>query len=587
MKDDAHALAPSSAALARRLWRDYLATRKGLLVIASLLMLVTAAATSSYALLITWAAQLFDARDPLVIWLAPLALAGAALVSAGSLFLRTVQTNRIALETVRDLQGDMFASLQRADLARLSGEAAGSLVSRFTNDVNVVREALLRAANNLIRDVLIVMGTVAVMFWLEWMLALLVLVAYPLAAIPVIRLGARLRRISAQAQEQMGQVSGFLEESLSGARMVKAYGLQTQEQARAAQAFERRTHLALTLARGRAAVDPILEVFGGLALAGVFAFAGWRAVQGAASFAELAGFLTAIAVMAPRIRAIGTLNAVLQEAYAALERVFTVIDERPRVADAPDAAKLPAPVRGHVELRGVSFAYAADAPALRDVSLEARPGETVALVGPSGAGKSSVLNLILRFHDPNTGAVLVDGRDLRDVTLESARAAMALVSQDVTIFDASAAENIGFGRPGATRSDIEAAAHAAAAHDFIAALPGGYDAPLGPRGARLSGGQRQRIALARAFLRDAPILLLDEATSALDSESERQIQAALAALTRGRTVIVIAHRLSTVARADRIYVLDQGRIVESGTHDALVRTSGLYAQLAALQFRDA
>ncbi len=573
------------AALSRRMWRFYLAPRWRLLAVSMALMAVTAAAITSYPFLVHWAVSLFAAGDDRVIWLAPLVMVAAATISGVALYLQVVQTNRLALESARDLQADMFDSLQGADISRLAGEAAGSLVSRFVNDINVVREALLRTANNLVRDTLTVIGAVFALFWSDWMLAILVLFAYPLAAVPVINLGKKLRRVSADAQAQMGEVSGFLEESLSGARMVKAYGLEAQERGRARAAFDQRLDLGLSLARSRAGVDPILEVAGGVAVAGVLAFGGWRATTGATSFADLASFLIAIVVMAPRVRAIGTLNAVMQEGFAALERVFAVIDESPAIQDAPDARPL-AGVRGRVTLSGVTFGYGDSAPALEDVSLEAEPGETVALVGPSGAGKSTVLNLIPRFYDVQSGQVCVDGQDVRGVTMESLRAAMALVSQDVTIFDATAAENIGFGKPGASRAEIEAAAQAAAAHDFIAALPGGYDAKLGPRGNRLSGGQRQRIALARAFLKDAPILLLDEATSALDSESERQVQAALEKLSAGRTTIVIAHRLSTVARADRIYVFDQGRVVETGRHAELTARKGLYAQLAALQFRE-
>lgn len=585
MKDDA-VPRPSGAALARRLWRGWIAPHWPRVAAAVALSGVVAATATAYAAALKYALDWIDALDPRVVWLAPLALVGLAVIRSLALWAQTLQTNRLALGAMRDLQQAMYDALVRADVARLSGEAPGALVSRFVNDVAVLREFLIRAFNNLVKDVLTIAGAIAVMFWADWLLAILVLVVYPLAAMPVVRIGRRQRKISGDAQAEMGAVAGFLEESFSGARMVRAYGLEEAERQRAHTAFGRRFQALMDLARGKAPVDPILEVAGGIGLAGVIAFIGWRILDGASTLGDIGAFVAAVGLMAPAVRAIGTLNAVAQEGYAALDRVFAVIDERPAIADAPGAAPLPQPVRGEVGLRDVTFAYAPDAPALHGVSLEARRGETVALVGPSGAGKSSVLNLILRFYDADSGAVTVDGRDLRGLTLASLRGAMAFVSQDVTIFDASAADNIAFGRPGATRAEIEAAAKAAAAHDFIAALPGGYDAPLGPRGARLSGGQRQRIALARAFLRDAPILLLDEATSALDSESERQIQDALAKLSQGRTVIVIAHRLSTVMRADRIYVFDAGRIVETGRHEDLIAKGGLYAQLAALQFRE-
>lgn len=577
--------APSSAALARRLWRDYVRPKAPRLSLAVLLMAITAAAAASYAWVVKEAVDLFDARDSRVLWLAPVAIVTVAAIRSVSLYFQVVMTNGLALKIMQQLQETMFARLMAADYARIAGESVGSLVSRFTNDVTLLREALVRAANNLIRDSLTVIATLGVMVYLDWMLTLLVVVVYPIAFYPVVKIGQRMRRVSNEAQVQMGHVTGFLEESLSGARLVKTYGLEAREQRRANAAFLERFRLSLSLFAGKARVDPILEVVGGAAAAGVIAFAGWRTIQGAATAGDLVGFVAALGVMAPAIRAIGTLSAVAQEGFAALDRIFALIDERPAIKDAPDATALTG-VKGRVTFEDVSFAYGDGAPALNGVSLAAEPGEMIALVGPSGAGKSTILNLIPRLYEATGGAVRIDGHDVRDVTIESLRAHMALVSQSVTLFDAPIRDNIAMGRPGAADADIEAAAKAAAAHDFIAALPDGYDSPAGPRGERLSGGERQRIALARAFLKDAPILLLDEATSALDAESERQVQAALARLSAGRTTIVIAHRLSTVRDADRIYVLDGGKVVETGAHDALMDKGGLYAELARLQFRE-
>ncbi len=577
--------APTSAALARRLWRDYVRPRAPRLSVAVVLMAITAAAAASYAWVVKEAVDLFDARDARILWLAPAAIVAVAAIRSVSLYFQVVMTNGLALKIMQQLQETMFARLMAADYARIAGESVGSLVSRFTNDVTLLREALVRAANNLIRDSLTVIATLGVMFYLDWMLTLLIVVVYPIAFYPVIRIGAALRRVSNEAQVQMGHVTSFLEESLSGARLVKTYGLQEQEQRRANAAFLERFRLSLSLFAGKARVDPILEVVGGLAAAGVIAFAGWRTLQGAATVGDLVGFVAALGVMAPAIRAIGTLSAVAQEGFAALDRIFALMDERPAIQNAPDAKALTG-VKGRVSFDDVAFAYGDGAPALNGVTLAAEPGEMIALVGPSGAGKSTILNLIPRLYEATGGAVRIDGHDVRDVTIETLRAHMALVSQSVTLFDASIRDNIAFGRPGAADADIEAAAIAAAAHDFIAALPEGYNAPAGARGERLSGGERQRIALARAFLKDAPILLLDEATSALDAESERQVQAALHRLSSGRTTLVIAHRLSTVRDADRIYVLDAGKVVETGAHDALMEQGGLYAELARLQFRE-
>jgi len=572
----------SSQTLARRLWAQYVAPRWRLVLIAMVLMAATAAASSSYAFIVQWAVSLFEAQDSRVIWLAPAVISAAALFKGVTLYLQVLQTNRLALSVMRELQEDMFSRLLSADYARIAAESAGSLVSRFINDVNLLREALIRAANNLVRDVLIVIGAVSAMFWFDWMLAVLVCVVYPLAAWPVTAIGRRLRRVSADAQVQMGGVTSFLEESFPGARMVKTYGLERYQRDRAQGAFMERFRYALTLAAGKARVDPILEVLGGVAIAGVLGFAGWRTSTGASSIADLIGFIAAIGIMAPAVRAIGTLSAVAQEGFAALDRIFALMDEPPAIANRPGAKPLDR-VRGEVALKDVHFAYADGNEALKGVSLTASAGETVALVGPSGAGKSTVLNLIPRLYDVTEGAVTVDGRDVRDLTIASLRGQIATVSQNVVLFDDTV---LAFGKLDASEEAIIEAAKAAAAHDFIAAMEGGYDAPVGPKGERLSGGERQRIALARAFLKDAPILLLDEATSALDAESERKVQEAIQRLAKGRTTLVIAHRLATVRDADRIYVFENGQIKETGTHDALMAEGGLYSELAKLQFRE-
>ena len=575
----------STGKLTARLWRDWLVHRWPLVALAVALSALTAAAVSSYAFVVRWSVQLLEQGDQRVIWIAPAAIIVMTMVRGLSLFAQTIQTNRLALRVMQDLQEAMFAKLVRADFARILAEPVGTIVSRFTNDITLLREALIRAANNLLRDTLTVVGAVAAMFWFDWMLAILVLIVYPLAALPVIQIGHRLRKTSNEAQQQMGEVTSFLEESFSGTRMVKTYQLESYEEGRSQNAFLNRFRLALKLASSKARVDPILEVVGGIAFAGVLGFAGWRISNGAASIADFIGFIAAIGIMAPAVRALGTLNAVAQEGYAVLDRVFTVLDTPDTVIEAPDAQPLKVS-GGAVEFDNVSFAYSDEAPALQSISMKAEPGQTIAFVGPSGSGKTTILNLIPRLYDPTEGRVLIDGQDIRGARIDSVRRAIALVSQDVTLFDDTVRANIAFGRLEASNDEIVAAAKAADAHDFITALPGGYDAPVGPRGGQLSGGQRQRIAIARAILNDAPILLLDEATSALDAEAEARVQAALSRLTEGRTSFVIAHRLATVRNADWIFVLDRGRIAESGRHDDLVAKDGLYARLSKLQFTD-
>jgi subfamily B ATP-binding cassette protein MsbA len=402
-------------------------------------------------------------------------------------------------------------------------------------------------------------------------------------------MGEIARRARAQtqvAQAQLGRLTALLGESLAGARFVRTFRLERQEIARAEAAFEERRALAMKLVHNRARTDPLLEVLGGLALAGVLWVAGGRIVSGAMSVGDLLGIITAVGTASPAARALGSFNTVLNEALAAAARVFALIDEPSRVVDRPDAVALRV-LEGDVRFEDVGFRYQAEGTslaALSNVSFRAASGQRVAIVGPSGAGKTSIINLIARLYDATSGSVTIDGQDVRAVTLGSLRDAVGVVSQEAILFNDTVRANIRLGKPDATDEEVEAAAQAAAADGFIRAMAQGYDTVVGERGNALSGGERQRIALARAFLKDAPILLLDEATSALDAESEALVTAAIARLSAGRTTIVIAHRLATVRDADWILVLEAGQIVEQGRHGELVAKGGLYARLADLQF---
>lgn len=566
-----------------RFWADHVAHRLGAILAALALMAGVAGATSAYPFLIDAIVDAFGARSADVVVWGPLAVVAATAIKGVCLYGQTVLTNAAALGAVTDLQKRAFAKLHALDFARLSAEAPGSAISRFLNDVNAVREAMLRAANSLVRDVLTLIGLVIALIVMDWQLAIVALVVLPVAIAPVNAIGRRVRKVAEATQVQAADLSGALEESVGAGRLVKTYGLEAREATRVSAKLEERRALQLKAAEQKGRIDPILEVLGGLGIAGVIAFAGYRIVSGATDVGDFAGFLTALLLAGQSVRSLGGLHVVLQEGRAALTRFYDLLDETPTIVEAPGARPLVLDA-GEVRFEGVSFSHAgAGAAALEDVSFAARRGQLIALVGPSGSGKSTLLNLVPRLFDATAGAVLIDGQDVRSVTVDSLRAAISVVSQDATLFDDTIAANIALGRPGATRSEIEAAARAAAC-DFAFVLPDGLDAPVGPRGGKLSGGERQRVSLARAILRDAPILLLDEATSALDADSEARVQEALERFAATRTTLVVAHRLATVRNADMILVLQDGRIVERGTHEALsVAPGGLYAELAALQ----
>jgi subfamily B ATP-binding cassette protein MsbA len=567
----------STRALLGRLWREHIRHHKGRLLLILVLTAIMAGTTSLYPVVIDHAFQMFTDRDRRILYQIPALVVAVTSIKAAAQYFQNVQVQQVVLLVIRELQGRMFKHLAHADLARLEREAPAQLAARFTTDATIIRDSLTRAVNG-IADAVTVVGLIASMLYLDWVLSLIAAAMYPLAAMPIQKIGHRIRRASGGMQERMGETAALLNESFAQARIVRAYRLEAIETERAETAFAQLYRALMRIARGRSRVDPVLEVLGGAAVAAVIGFAGWRAAITSHTIGNFTGFVAALLIASRPLRALGSLNAALQEGLAGLTRVFSVVDETPRIVDAPDAIALP-PGRGRVVFDDVHFVYPDGRTGLAGLSFTAEPGTMVALVGPSGGGKSTALALIPRLHEATAGAVRIDGADVRDVTLASLRDSIAYVAQDALLFDDTVEANIRMGRVAASAAEVAAAAEAAAASGFIAHLPDGFATRVGPGGQRLSGGQRQRVALARALLRNPRILLLDEATSALDTESEAAIQAALARLRQGRTTIVIAHRLSTVRDADLVVVLHEGRALERGGHSDLLDQGGLYARL--------
>lgn len=491
----------------------------------------------------------------------------------------------VGQKIVNDIREALYRHLQTLSLSYFDKRKTGNIMSNLTNDVTALQTAIAGNLISFVQEAVILVGSLASMLYLYWKLTLLTLVIVPLVVFTIRFFGGRLRQAGHKVQGKMADITALLEEAISGIRIIRSFNREEFEIKRFVVQNDSNFWALMATTRLTAMLTPFIQFFAAIAVTGIIWYGGMSVINGEMTAGALIAFLIYAINLANPVRRISEIYGDIQKSLAAADRVFETLDTEPEVKEKDDAVELPR-VEGHVCFHHVDFAYDADHPALTDFNLEIQPGEIVALVGPSGAGKSTVANLLPRFYDVTGGSLTIDGTDVRDVTFQSLRQQIGLVPQETMLFNATVRENILYGRLDATDDEIVRAAKAANAHEFISRLPDGYDTIVGDRGNALSGGQRQRIAIARAILKDPRILILDEATSALDTESEKIVQAALERLMQGRTSVVIAHRLSTIRDADKIVVIDHGRIVEEGTHAELLARGGLYAHLYAVQFKE-
>lgn len=581
---DLPALTKDSVRMYKRVWNTYIAQKWRWLVLAVLLMLIAA---SFDALLVRQLKPIFDEVfiDKNRASLGTIGLSILVLYFLKGVFSysQSLVMTKLSIRVIADMQRDVFKRLMRMDIAFYQGHSTGEILTRFTSDVAMVKDAVLNSLTTFVKDSASVAFLVVLMFFQSFEMACVVFFVFPLGIYPVAVCGRKMRKKTKKNQEAGEDFFNLVTQSFKGIKIVKSYCTEDKEYEELDRMIVKMNKLSFSMACLHALQSPLMEFFGGIAMAATLGYGGYQIMQGNMSPGNFMVFLLAIVAAYKPMKNVAGLHMRMQMGVASMQRLFSMLDIEPTIKNAPDAKELVVS-KGRIEIRNVSFSYDGEREVLHDVSVTVEPDQTVALVGHSGSGKSTLINFMPRFYDPDRGRILIDGQDIRDVTLESLRRQTAYVSQDVILFNDTIKNNIRYGTPDATDEEVVAAAKAAAADTFIRQMDDGYDTVLGEQGSGLSGGQRQMISIARAMLKNAPILLLDEATSALDSQSEKIVQDSLEVLMKGRTSLVIAHRLSTIINADRIYVFNEGRIDDSGTHEELLSHNGIYAQLYKIQF---